>query len=664
MMSKLLWRSLFVSPVILGVTLLFPANAVRAAEAAETQVTKTPATPLTSETLASVTSNSEVTPTYSIAVPREAEEFPQASPLPLTTVPATESPIAQAAPVADNEDVLEQINRYSQEGRGNARDQVTNVSQLSDVSPGDWAFEALRSLVERYGCIAGYPDGTYRGNRAMTRYEFAAGLNACLQQIESLIAGLDFVTREDLETLQRLIQEFEAELATLGTRVDNLEGRVAFLEDNQFSTTTKLAGEVIFALTDTFPDESETFSLSDAFGGVLLNPVTGLPVIDPTTGLPVDDITVGNDTETIFGDRVRLELNTSFTGRDRLVTRLSAGNLSAFTPNSFQFIDAAGNTFDISTGEATQTFNLGESGNDVLIDWLAYYFTFGSSQIYIAANGGIHSDYVPTLNPFFEDFDGGDGALSTFASESPIYRIGGGAGGAISLGVGPLERLLGPSTLTVGYLAGPGANDPTEDNGVVNGEYSVLGQLNFNIGDRIAIGGTYVHAYHNSGNAIFDLGGGGTQGIVGSFAANNPGILPVVVGRDATPTVTNSYGVQAALRLTDNISISGFGAYTDAILIGEGDAEIWTYGGGVAISDLGKEGSVLGIFGGAQPYAGIIDVPGETFRVDDVPYHVEAFYKYQVTDNISVTPGVIWLLAPNQVDSDIVIGTLRTTFSF
>ncbi|OWY66980.1 hypothetical protein B7486_33615 [cyanobacterium TDX16] len=48
--------------------------------------------------------------------------------------------------------------------------QVTSVSQLSDVQPTDWAFQALQSLVERYGCIAGYPDGTYRGNRALTRY--------------------------------------------------------------------------------------------------------------------------------------------------------------------------------------------------------------------------------------------------------------------------------------------------------------------------------------------------------------------------------------------------------------------------------------------------------------------------------------------------------------
>ncbi len=47
--------------------------------------------------------------------------------------------------------------------------QVTSVSQLSDVQPSDWAFQSVQSLVERYGCIAGYPDGTFKGNRAMTR---------------------------------------------------------------------------------------------------------------------------------------------------------------------------------------------------------------------------------------------------------------------------------------------------------------------------------------------------------------------------------------------------------------------------------------------------------------------------------------------------------------
>jgi len=131
-------------------------------------------------------------------------------------------------------------------------DQVTSVSQLSDVKPTDWAFQALQSLVERYACIAGYPDGTYRGNRAMTRYEFAAGLNACLDQVTKLISSstANLATKEDLATIQKLQEEFAAELATLRGRVDALEARTSELEANQFSTTTKLSGEVVFALTD------------------------------------------------------------------------------------------------------------------------------------------------------------------------------------------------------------------------------------------------------------------------------------------------------------------------------------------------------------------------------------------------------------------------------
>jgi len=67
--------------------------------------------------------------------------------------------------------------------------QVTNVTQLQDVQPRDWAYVALQELVERYGCIAGYPDGTFRGNRALTRYEFAAGLNACLDRVNELCSS-------------------------------------------------------------------------------------------------------------------------------------------------------------------------------------------------------------------------------------------------------------------------------------------------------------------------------------------------------------------------------------------------------------------------------------------------------------------------------------------
>jgi hypothetical protein len=133
-----------------------------------------------------------------------------------------------------------------------SEDQVTSVSQLTDVRLTDWAFQALQSLVERYGCIAGYPDKTYRGNRAMTRYEFAAGLNACLDRVNELIAAstADLVKKEDLATLQRLQAEFAIELATVRGRVDALEVRTSALEKQQFSTTTKLGVELVSYLAE------------------------------------------------------------------------------------------------------------------------------------------------------------------------------------------------------------------------------------------------------------------------------------------------------------------------------------------------------------------------------------------------------------------------------
>ena len=169
--------------------------------------------------------------------------------------------------------------------------QLPSVSELSDVQPSDWAFQALKSLVERYDIIIGYPDKTYKGNRAMTRYEFAAGLNAALRRIEELIAaGLkDKVSQEDLVILQRLQSEFSAELTTLRNRVDKLEVSAAELEANQFSTTTKLTGEAIFAVNGGTQSDAD-------------NP------------------------NTTFFHRTRLNLETSFTGKDLLLTQMQAGS--------------------------------------------------------------------------------------------------------------------------------------------------------------------------------------------------------------------------------------------------------------------------------------------------------------------------------------------------
>ena len=118
-----------------------------------------------------------------------------------------------------------------------SKNQVTSVNQFSDLRPSDWAYQALSNLVEKYGCVAGYPDGTYKGGQAMTRYEAAALLNACLDRVT-----------EVTDELQRLMDEFKKELAVLKGRVDGLEAKVGTLEAQQFSTTTKLSGLATFVI--------------------------------------------------------------------------------------------------------------------------------------------------------------------------------------------------------------------------------------------------------------------------------------------------------------------------------------------------------------------------------------------------------------------------------
>ncbi|MDJ0691982.1 MAG: iron uptake porin [Xenococcaceae cyanobacterium MO_188.B32] len=555
------------------------------------------------------------------------------------------SPLTVKAQVAADNDnrLLEKLEQYSQEEL-NSVNQVTNVNQLRDVSPTDWAYEALRSLVDRYGCIVGYPNQTYRGNRALSRYEFAAGLNACLNQIERLIASSEAILREDLDTLNRLVQEFEAELATLTGRVDNLENRIAFLEDHQFSTTTKLSGEVIFASASSWGDD--------------------------------------NDNQTIYGDRVRLEFNSSFDGRDRLVTRLAAGNFGSFR-NDYE-VDATINGVattteltDLESATTTRTYEIfpGED-NDVSIDWLAYYRPVELGKFlqfdgYLAAFGGIHSHYVPTLNPYFEDFDGGNGAMSTFATENPIYRIGGGAGGAANFNYDLDNSIFKSIGFSVGYLAGS-AGDPSEGAGLFNGDYGLLGQVHVNIVERVDLGFTYVRGFHKADSPIFGSGAADGLGIVGTAFANlSESELVDAFGPqggffEIGDKKTNNFGTQLAWRINDRINFSAFFTYTDVELAESNqDGEIWTYGAGLAFPDLLKQGAVLGIFAGVQPYLGIESVSGVNISTKN-PLHLEAFFKYPLRDNVSVTPGIIYLGNPEQTDDseDQFITTIRTTFTF
>ena len=123
---------------------------------------------------------------------------------------------------------------------------ATTIRDFSDVYPTDWAYQALSELVETYGCVSGFGDGTFRGNQPMTRFQMAAVLSSCLDSISAKMdmMGEEMSAMEDMETLERLVASFEEELITLKGSVDGLDAKVSELEDSQFSTTTKASFEI------------------------------------------------------------------------------------------------------------------------------------------------------------------------------------------------------------------------------------------------------------------------------------------------------------------------------------------------------------------------------------------------------------------------------------
>jgi hypothetical protein len=142
------------------------------------------------------------------------------------------------------------INSYGSTVEPGLFAQTRTVSELTDVQPNDWAFGALKSLVERYGCIEGYPTKIFRGKQALNRYEFAAGLNRCLEKIAELTTAQanDLATREDLARVTRLQEQFKTELAQIKGNVTGLEARSATLTQNQFAPLAKMDGSVVMAI--------------------------------------------------------------------------------------------------------------------------------------------------------------------------------------------------------------------------------------------------------------------------------------------------------------------------------------------------------------------------------------------------------------------------------
>ena len=512
--------------------------------------------------------------------------------------------------------------------------QVTSVSQFSDVQPTDWAFQALQSLVERYGCVAGYPNGTFRGNRALSRYEFAAGLNSCLDRVNELIATAtaEMVSKQDLATLQRLQEEYSTELATLRGQVDALEARTTELEANQFSTTTKLSGEAIFSLSQAFGDKVAVASGST----------------------PTKDL----DSNTTFSDRVRLTLNSSFMGTDQLQTRLNAGNI--FNNNNPTNAAATANT-----GTGTNMTRLGydtgaNSNNSVSIDKLNYAFNLSEKiRVKIDATGGELNENVNVFNPDFRS--SGSGALSRYGRFSPIYRQAG-DGAGITVNVTPNDKIA----LSAAYFATgrDNAANPGSSTGLFDGSNTVFGQLAFKPNKAFNIGLAYARSYYNG--AANTAAAGATSnaitpsifGATGSSRANSP------FGTDRTEA--NHYGLQFSFQPSAKITLGGWGGYTSASSVtgAARDADIWYWGGTLGVKDFGKEGNVLGLIFGQSPK--LTGASTGVARDANTSYHLEGLYKMKISDNILVTPGVLVIFNPehNDKNSTEYVGTLRTTFTF
>ncbi|MGK7922263.1 MAG: iron uptake porin [Trichodesmium sp.] len=508
----------------------------------------------------------------------------------------------QLAQVSDEEDDLSVL------------EQVNSVSQLSDIQPTDWAFQALQSLVERYGCIAGYPNGTYRGNRAMSRHEFAAGLNACLDRMAELIdiSTADLANQEDMATVQRLVEQFAPELAALRGRMDVLEARTSELEVNRFNgTTTIFGGEVIFGLTNGFGGED----VENAFGG-----------------------RGDGEENTIFNYLVRLQTATTFTGKDRLRLELGSANFSSlgFAGRQSFNTDMAILSYQTDTDEDFQIFKL------------EYRFpAFGDRVVFTFRPVNFSLNSVLTANSPY--FDAGRGSISRFTDSSPLFKIG-----RLDSGLGFDWLITDKVRLQVGYGTRDSENPgigPTGQGGITDAGHSALGVQFLTVPfDNVLTGVTYINAYSEDG--YLDT-------FTGSLNADTSGGLSI-------PANINAVGGTVQWRVWKKITLGAWGGWIFTNYINsDAHATSNTYLFSVGMSDpFGRQGDLLAVLFG-KPLK-LVDGDNGIQEDEDTSYHIETFYRYKLSDNITITPGFFVVTNPehNEDNETIVIGVLRTTFRF
>lgn len=299
----------------------------------------------------------------------------------------------------------------------------TAVFGLRDIGPTDWEAKTLQSLQTRYQCLeAPYPHQT------LDRYEFAMLLHQCLEQIPT-------IESQDQKTIARLQQDFAPQLHQLNQRINQLDRRIEDLQ--QFSTTSRLVGEVLFQLGDSWSDEDAT--------------------------------------EAFLGYRTRIDFETSFTGRDLLVVRIENLDIAR--------LDRLTDT------DMTRLGTDGESDGAGIE--IAYDFAVGEQlQVVVGPLGVDLNDVAEVLNPFSSS---SRGALSRFGRRDPATLRG--PSGA---GLGLQYRFNDQIQAAIAYTSDDAAS-PNSGEGLFGGSHSAIAQLLLEPDENLAIAFTYTHSYERQG---------------------------------------------------------------------------------------------------------------------------------------------------------------------
>lgn len=531
-----------------------------------------------------------------------------------------------------------------------AMSQVQSVSQLKDVQPTDWAYQALQSLVEQYGCIVGYPDRTYRGNRAISRWEFAAGLNACLNTIERLIQENVAVAKDDIDKLTRLAQEFETELAVLGTRIENLENRVAYVEEHQFSTTTKLSGQTFFNLTGAFVNGSVK-----AERGIADNPFA-LPKRNPMTNKPF--VFQREQPEITLSYYTLLTLTTSFNGKDALVTQLNAGNGDSPANQlvSAGYYNSWGVPYTDQTGAPT--------ANNVVVRELFYSFRpIDSLQVVIGPRVNFYRYFD---NNRFTYFVNGAGSFNSSGSTlvSPIDR---GSGFVLAWNITKQVKwtvsYLGESneflTPVFGYNT---ASNPKQ--GLFNPSNIIATEIDFSPINTLNLRLLYVRSNNKAYNGYV----GGAVGEPLPYGYADDGFGGNIKDAPGDAVVFNfDWLITKGFGIFGRYSYGATYIYPIAQNRASGQVNVQSIQAGFAFPDLFKEGS-LGVLSFLIPQDYI---SGRKYLISgagngSTQYEIEASYFFPITKNIAVVPSFYTIFNPNNFDDNLTvfIGNLRTQFTF